>query len=77
MSDPITLSAEAWAAISAISLPLTAALASNIRLSSRVKNLSEQIQELSNEMGKIITHEGRLLRLETHMVRAQMRKQRK
>lgn len=62
MSDPITLSAEAWAAIASISLPLTAALASNLKLTHAV-NL------LKAEMSKIVTHEGRLLKLEMASVR--------
>lgn len=71
MSDPITLSAEAWAAISCIALPLTAALASNLKL-------THAVNQLKAEMSKIATHEGRLLKLENFAARSTAaRRQRK
>lgn len=69
MADPITLSAEAWAAIASISLPLTAALASNLKL-------THAVNALKAEMAKISTHEGRILKLE-RAVNPAMRRQRR
>lgn len=58
MSDPIHLSAEAWAAIALLGTPLIAAMAANIQLTSVVRNLTKEMHELKN------TLHVRLLRLE-------------
>ncbi len=74
MSDPVTLSAEAWAAIAVLAAPLFGALAANWSLKGAVQLLTAEMKEVKEAMSKIPNHEGRILRLETAQSRAQKKR---
>lgn len=66
MSDPITLSAEAWAAIGAIATPLVASTVTNLALRFDVRRLSKELKALRES----VTQEIMGMRKRVHTLEA-------